>query len=242
MDNRIPQQRSKLSLNAPHRSIPRGNSICQPSFFSILLALWSLVTGMSGIVAIPACASDQLVQHQYEGTLGDGRIGMTVVRDGNRIEGGHYFYQKFLEDIPITGSAERSSIVLTEPGGGIFHLHFVGNGSEGGRPLDFENSVGLDGTWASADGTRTYTVSMRGTTIHERGWDGHRYSDITKEGDIAFERRVQSLLSALLRGDKTNAVRFISYPLLVNFPNHTNKKFRNSAAVLAGWNDLSPQP
>ena len=163
---------------------------------------------------------------------------MTVVRDGNRIEGGHYFYQKFLKDIPITGSAERSLIVLTEPGGGIFHLHFVGNGSAGGRPLDFENSVGMDGTWASADGTRTYTVSLRGTTIHERGWDGHRYSDITKEDDIAFERRVQSLLSAVLRGDKTSAVRFVSYPLLVNFPNHTNKKFRNSAAVLAAWNDL----
>lgn len=163
---------------------------------------------------------------------------MTVARDGNRIEGGHYFYQKYLKDIPITGSAERSLIVLTEQGGGMFHLHFVGNGSEGGRPLDFENSVGMDGTWASADGTRTYTVSLRGTTIHEPGWDGHRYGAVTKEDDAAFERRVQSLLSAVLRGNKTDAVRFISYPVLVNFSNHPSKKLRNSAAVLAAWNDL----
>lgn len=165
---------------------------------------------------------------------------MTVIRDGNRIEGGHYFYQKFLKDIPITGSEERSLIVLTEPGGGIFHLHFVGNGSEGGRPLDFENSVGMDGTWASADGTRTWTVSLGGTTVHEPGWDGHRYGDVTKEDDVDFERRVQSLLSAVLRGDKTNAVRFISYPMLATFPNYTNKKFRNAAAVLAAWKDLFP--
>jgi len=163
---------------------------------------------------------------------------MTLVHDGNRIEGGHYFYQKFLKDIPITGSVERSLILLTEPGAGIFHLHFVGNGSEGDRPLDFQNSVGMDGTWASADGTRTYTVSLRGTTGHEPGWDGHRYGSVTKENDVAFERRVQSLLSAVLRGDKTNAVRFISYPLLVNFPDRTNKKFRNAAAVLVAWNAL----
>ncbi len=163
---------------------------------------------------------------------------MTVVRDGNRITDGHYFCQKFLKDIPISGSAKRSLIVLTEPSGGIFHLHFVGNGGEGPRPLDFENSIGMEGTWVKSDGTRTYPVSLRGTTIHEGSWDRHRYRDVTKQDDVAFERRVQSLLRAVLHGDKKNAVRFISYPMLVNFPNQATRKFRTPAGLLAAWNDV----
>jgi hypothetical protein len=87
----------------------------------------------------------QLVQHQYEGTLGTSRIGLTVTREGNDIKGGHYFYQKFLRDISITGSTQGSHVTLAEEGGGTFSLDFVGNGSEGGNPLDFENSIAARG-------------------------------------------------------------------------------------------------
>jgi hypothetical protein len=182
--------------------------------------------------------SDGVVQHQYEGSLGESRIGMTIIRDGNQIEGGHYFYQKFLRDIPITGFMKDSQITLDEAGTGTFHLHFAGNGSEGGQPLDFANSIGMEGTWTSADGRRTYPVSLRGTLIRGGTDNGHRYGDVTRETDAEFEHRVQSLLRAVLAGDESTAVRFISYPMSANLPNGGTKSFRNPSEVLAAWNDV----
>jgi len=202
---------------------------------------WFPIVGMvaSIVFLVHASAqSNELEQHEYEGNLGKSRIGMTIIREGNKIEGGHYFYQKFLQDIPITGSTEDSQITLTEARGGTFHLHFVGNGSEGNHPLDFHYSIGMDGTWKSVDGIRTYPVSLRGTLIRSGVDNGHRYSDVTSETDAAFESRVQSLFRAVLRDHKTNAVRFISYPLTVNLPNGKRRKFRDSAELLAAWNDV----
>ncbi len=186
---------------------------------------------------LPSQQKNELVQHQYEGTLGRSRIGLTVTRQGNNIKGGHYFYQKFLRDIPITGSMQGSHVTLVEEGGGTFSLNFVGNGSEGGKPLDFENSIGMDGTWTSKDGSRTYAVSLRGTTIREAD-NRPRYADVTKENDAQFEKRVQSLISAVLHGDKAAAVRLISYPFTVNGSKREHWRLRTSADVLAAWNDF----
>ena len=178
------------------------------------------------------------VHHQYEGKLGENRIGLTVIRTGNRIQGGHYFYQKFLKDIPLTGSFDGSQITLDEMGTGTFRLHFVGSGSNGGRPLDFGNSVGMEGVWVSLDGARSYPVSLGGTTIWQGAEGERRYSGVTNESDAAFEQRVQSFYLAALRGDKATASRFIHYPLHVNFANGAKKTFRNSAQLLAAWNDV----
>jgi hypothetical protein len=203
---------------------------------------WFRIIGIASMMVllahVQARQSNELEQHQYEGNLGKNRIGMTILRKGNRIDGGHYFYQKFLKDIPITGSVKDTQITLMEDGGGTFQLHFVGNGSAGDHPLDFENSIGMDGTWKSADGTRLYPVSLRGTLIRPGADNVHRYSDVTSESDTAFESRVQSLLRAVLHGDKNTAVRFISYPLNVNFPNGKMRKFRDSTEILAAWNDI----
>jgi hypothetical protein len=203
-----------------------------------------LASGLVFFLTVSAPASDaQMVgslQNEYEGTLGKMRIGLTVVYEGGKIEAGHYFYQKFLEDIPIVGFTQGPQITLTGSGGETFHLHFVGNGSEGDQTLDFQNSIGMDGVWTSAEGRRSYPVSLHQTTGRNGADDGHRYSDITTESDAAFERRVQSLLRAVQSGakGKTVAVRFISYPLKVNYPSGRGKKFRNSAEVLAGWDDI----
>ena len=180
---------------------------------------------------------NDVVQHQYEGKLGTTRIGLSVIREGNNIKGGHYFYQKFLRDIPISGSMKNSHVTLIEEGGGAFSLDFVGNGSEGGMPLDFENSIGMDGTWTSKDGIHTYDVSFRGTTIRNLD-DRPRYADVTKDSDTEFEKRVQSLIGAVLRGDKTVAVRLISYPLTVNGPKGEHRRMRSSIEVLSAWNTL----
>ena len=205
---------------------------------SIGLLVAVMVTSLGTPTPLSGQHQAELVLHQYEGNLGDARIGLTVKREGNKIVGGHYFYQKFLRDIPITGSTENSHITLAESGGGTFHLHFVGNGSEKGQPLDFDNSVGMEGTWTDATGKKTYIVSLRGTTIGDRADEGHRYRDVTNESDAAFEGRVQSLVRAVLRNDKAAAARLISYPLRVNGPGQQHRAFRNSADVLAAWNLL----
>ena len=205
---------------------------------SIRLLVVVMVTSLGTPTPLSGQHQGELVLHQYEGNLGDARIGLTVKREGNKIVGGHYFYQKFLRDIPITGSTEDSDITLAEPGGGIFHLHFVGNASEKGQPLDFDNSVGMEGIWTDATGNKTYPVSLHGTTIGTGADEGHRYRDVTNESDEAFEGRVQSLVRAILRNDKPAAARLISYPLRVNGPGQEHRAFRNSADVLAAWNDL----
>jgi len=95
----------------------------------------------------------------YEGTLGSTRIGLTlVVKGGNAITSGHYFYAKYLTDIPLTGAMQSSALTLKGQDGGTFALKFTGNGSEGGKPLDFSNSVGLEGTWSN--GAKTLPVKL----------------------------------------------------------------------------------
>lgn len=178
---------------------------------------------------------DQLVRHQYEGTLGNGLIGMTILRRGNDLKGGHYFYQKYLKDISLTGAVQGSNITLNEPNG-AFHLHFIGNGSEHGEPLNFENSVGMNGTWTTADSRRSYPVSLSGA--YEVDYSGRRYAQVTDDSDAAFEKRVQACFHATLAGDKNTVLRLIGYPLSVNLPNGRRKIFKNSNQVLAAWNSV----
>jgi hypothetical protein len=205
---------------------------------SIGLLVAVIVTSFGTPILVSGQHQDEPVLQKYEGHLGDARIGLTVKHEGNKIVGGLYFYQKYLRDIPITGATENSHITLAESGGGTFHLHFVGNGSEKGQPLDFDNSAGMEGTWTDLTGKKTYPVSLRGTTIGHSADEGHRYRDVTNESDEAFEGRVQSLIQAILRNDKAAATRLISYPLRVNGPGQQHREFRNSADVLAAWNDL----
>jgi len=182
-------------------------------------------------------AGSGTVQHQYQGTLGSSSIGMTIVRVGNTIKGGHYFYRKYLEDIPLTGTEQDSTVTLREPGGGTFHLHFTGNGSNGTAPLDFENSIGMEGTWTRPDGLHTDRVLLRGTAI-EYGNPDDRYASITSAPAAVFEKRVQSLVRAVLAGDRTTAIRFISYPLSVNLANGERKRCHTPAEVLAAWDEI----
>jgi hypothetical protein len=192
-------------------------------------------------LAAVALAAQQsgLLQQQYAGTLGDSRIGLTLLRDGDQIRGAHYFYQQSLQDIPLTVSRDEHGLTLREPGGAIFHLHFVGNRN---RPVAFADSTGLQGTWSrgssgsSADGSHTYPVSVH--SLFLRSATEPPYAQVTAESPAAFERRVQTLFRAVLTGDKATAVRWISYPLAVNLPSGARRMLTTPAQVLAAWNQL----
>lgn len=206
--------------------------------FGLLVVLVLVVSGLlAGSAYATESAEEGPSQYQFEGRLGDTRIGMTIVLREGVIRGGHYFYQRYLKDIPITGSREGASVTLQEPGGGIFDLHFVGFGSASKQPLDFENSKGLDGVWRSADGGRSYPVTLR-TIYLSHPAEGPRYAAVTRESDAVFESRVQALLHAVLHGDKTGVTDAISYPLTVHFGPDRSEQLRSPAEVLAAWNDL----
>ncbi len=175
------------------------------------------------------------MQASYEGTLGPTRIGLTLVTQGGAISGGHYFYAKYLTDIPLTGTVKSGSLNLEGNDGGSFALKFVGNGSEGGKPLNFENSVGLEGTW-SKDG-KTLPVKLTGGGQSPIAASGRWYDIVTNESDAAFEAKVQSFYKAALAGDRAVAAKFVSFPLRVNH-NGKSRMIRNASELTAQWETI----
>jgi hypothetical protein len=198
-----------------------------------------VLAGAACFLLAAALAAKQVVgqgeQVQYSGTLGRSRIGLTLEVENGRAIRGHYFYQKYLKDIPLTVQDENETLLLKEAGG-EFTLHFKGNGREGHEALTFENSIGLDGTWTSADGTRSFPVNLSGETILPKSKDGRRYSDVTSESDAAFEKRVQAFYRAVLSGNRSEAARYVSYPLRVNGKHP--RSIRNAAQFIAAWDSI----
>jgi len=197
------------------------------------------LAGAAWLLFVAALAAKQVTgqsdQVQYSGTLGQSRIGLTVEVENGRAIRGHYFYQKYLKDIPLTAKQKKGMLLLKEAGG-EFKLHFKGNGSEGHAPLTFENSIGLGGTWTSADGIRSLPVSLSGQTILAKSKDGRRYSDVTSESDAAFEKRVQAFYRAVLAGKRAEAARYVSYPLRVNGKHM--RTIKNAAQLVSAWDSI----
>jgi hypothetical protein len=172
-------------------------------------------------------------QISYDGTLGPTRIGLTIVTSGKSISGGHYFYAKYLTDIPLTGSLAAGGLKLQGGEGGLFDLKFVGNGSDGGKPLDFNNSVGLQGTWSKDGKSLPVKLSMGGQSAMTQRW----YSDITDESDAGFEAKVQGFYNAVLSGDHDTAAKYVAFPLRVNH-NGKSRNIQSAAELSAQWSTI----
>jgi hypothetical protein len=200
---------------------------------SIVLAGAACLLLAAGLAAKQPAGRGELVQ--YSGTLGQKRIGLTLEVENGRAIRGQYFYQKYLKDIPLTVKHESGMLLLSETGGD-FKLHFKGNGSEGHQALTFDNSIGLDGTWTSSDGTRSLPVTLSGQTILPKSKDGRRYSDVTSESDAAFEKRVQAFYRAVLAGNRSEAARYVSYPLRVNGKHP--QSIQNAAQLITAWDSI----
>jgi hypothetical protein len=179
--------------------------------------------------------SDSATQVSYTGTLGQARIGLTVIVKSNAIAGGHYFYARYLTDIPITGSIQPGALTLQGQDGGRFALKFVGNGSEAGKPLDFENSVGLEGAW-SKDG-RSLPVKLAAEGQSPAPAEGRWYGMVTDRSDAAFEAKVQHFYNAALAGDRAAAAEYISFPLRVNH-NGKSRMIQTAAELSAQWETI----
>lgn len=172
----------------------------------------------------------------FAGTVGQDRIGMVLQIDASeKIVGGHFFYAKDLKDIPLKAGTQGTGMILYAPDGGQFALRFKGNGSEGGKPLSFNNSVGLDGRWMK--GASSYPVKLRMEFAKQMMSNGRWYADVTSESDSAFEAKVQNFYSAVLKGDKAAAADFVDFPLQVN-ANGKSTKVVSAAELSAQWDQI----
>jgi hypothetical protein len=172
----------------------------------------------------------------YTGMVGQIRVGMTLlVNRIGAITGGHYFYANELKNIPLTAGTQGAGIILFEPGGGQFALRFKGNGGEAGKPLNFHNSVGLEGRWMKEDGS--YPVVLQMQQSLEAAVNVRWYQDVTSESDAAFEARVQAFYKAVLAGDSTAAAHYVDFPLRVN-RNGKGRTVRSAAELAAQWKQI----
>lgn len=172
----------------------------------------------------------------FTGSVGKSKIGLTLLVNGaGVIAGGHYFYAEDLKDIPLTAGTQSTGIVLFDPEGGQFALRFKGNGSEAGKPLDFHNSVGMEGRWMKNDSS--YPVVLQMQQSSEGLANARWYEGVTSESDAAFETKVQCFYKAVLAGDRATAVRYIAFPLRVN-QNGKGRTLRTAAEVSAQWDQI----
>jgi hypothetical protein len=156
----------------------------------------------------------------YFGTLGESTgIGMSLSVRDKELEGA-YFYREYLTDIPLKGSptGEREiTLRVTDSGGaakGTFHLHLSEHGPHYGSTAVLQGEV-LQGTWSSADGSKTYAVALR--LQHDCAKPGSREYEVAGAKDDALvEKNAQAFCAAVLHGKPEEAAKYVSYPCTVS--------------------------
>jgi len=193
----------------------------------------SVLTAATGVVALGQDSSGS-TRISYEGTVAATRIGLTlIVKPDNTLSGGHYFYARYLTDIPLTGAMQPGAVMLKGQDGGSFELKFKGNGSEAGKPLNFNNSVGLEGTWSKEGKSLPVKLEVGGSAPAGGRW----YENVSDESDAAFEARAQGFYKAVLAGNRAAAAKYVAFPLRVN-QNGKSRTIRSSAELAAHWDSI----
>ena len=174
---------------------------------------------------------------EMDGTVGQYRVGLNyTVRNNTELAAAHYFYASRLANIALTGSVNGEAVEFKGEDGSVFHLHFVGNGSNGNDLLTFYNSIGLNGTWVF--GSRTLPVNLRNE--HGTPNPGQRlYADVTSQPDSQFETLVQTARKAILDENSHLTATFVSFPLRVNF-DHRQVTIRSRTQFEADWPQIFP--
>jgi hypothetical protein len=198
--------------------------------------LASVFAFSTGVNHAAFAQSENTSSVEYSGTVGEAKVGMTLVLHGNAIGKAHYFYYRYLKDIALTGQQSGSDLTLQEANG-TFNLHFVGNGSNGDQPLDFSNSVGLAGNWIGGGKTLPVKLTLEGMSFADAN-TAHRYGMITNETDGAFEARARGFYFAALKGDSKQAARFVHFPLRVNWSATHHEMIDSAGQLAANWNRI----
>jgi hypothetical protein len=165
----------------------------------------------------------------YEGTLGQQRVGMSLVVRGEAVTDGHYFYVSQLTDIALLDSRYfGTTIVLQDEIGGIFHLHF--EDGAGRHLVGFEKSEVLVGTMDRGD--LDLPVRLRRTGYAALPENGRRYGKVSVRSDAEVNEMAKAWVTAVLAGDQAAAIRLTHFPLTVN---------RNGSSAAMSADDLAKQ-
>lgn len=164
--------------------------------------------------AQPSATAIGLSSMEAVGTVGTYPVGLNfTTRNKTELTAAHYFYVSQRKDIPLQGKVERANVEWTGSDGSTFHLHFLGNGSNGSAPLTFYNSIGLEGTWTQ--GARTLPVKL--SFEHSTANPGERlYADVTSLPDADFEAMVSTIQQAILTHNTAALAAHTHFPLRVN--------------------------
>lgn len=152
----------------------------------------------------------------YSGTLGESTgIGMLLHMKSKAL-GGAYFYRKYLKDIPLRGNPTGDRDITleeTDASGrvtGTFHLHLAEHDPQYSSTEVLRGEV-LKGTWKSADGAKTYPVSLR--LDHEcTKPSGREYEVAGAKDDALVERNAQAFYAATIEGKREEVAKYVSYP------------------------------
>jgi len=195
---------------------------------SMPIFLLLLPAGISGHTH----AADMHDFNDYAGMVGDAPVGMTLSITGNTVaEGSHYYYRKYLKDIPLTGTA-GPDLRLAEPGGGLFVLHYVDNNA---ATVTAYNSTGLVGTWSRNGRTVPVKLTAKGGGSYVLG---RRYAGVTNKGNAQFEEPIKRFYYAAIAGRPADAARFVAFPLRVNTAPQRFVTIRNASELQQKWNSI----
>ena len=169
---------------------------------------------------------------EMRGTVGSNRIGVALtIQDNRTLIAAHYFYAKYLINIPLTGSIQGKEFELNAPGGGSFHLHFIGDGSAAGQTLTFFNSIGLEGVWIGNGQTLPVKIHPDYEFFGSGSADFYGGIDST-----VYEARVRKCIRSVIKGDKNAAAELVSYPLRVN--GSPSFSLKTKTELLARWDRI----
>lgn len=189
------------------------------------------------VIANTAQASAKVFKLQ--GVVGTARIGMTLDITETTINlSTHYFYVTHLKDIPLTGTLSSANgeflLILNEPSGGIFTLHYKDKGDHPDKFLYTGNN--LNGTW-SQNG-KELPVTLTYLEGYEGGVPDRLYASINSESNEVFEARVCGFRDSVLSGDAKTATKFIRFPLDVNITGHQSLTIKSSRQLKTDWDRI----
>lgn len=170
---------------------------------------------------------DTSAWHDFEGTVGAARIRLALRQAPDGSVQGSYFYTKYETVIPLRGALAGDELRLEEHQDGRVNGVFLGT------PIPGRDQV--EGTWTSADGTKTYPFSLRLIGI-SGGQDGYR-EDASGQPE-APDRFAAALKKHILAGDRPGVAAKMAYPLRVGNIRGKPASIRTRNEFLALYEDV----
>lgn len=154
--------------------------------------------------------------YDYSGTInGNLKIKMSVYQLKNELVG-TYFYDSQRIELRLQGQAGGNRIVLFE---------YDESGNNTGVFIgSFATVDKIDGTWTSADDTRSYPFVLELSSNLPNAEYGKRYAvTLSTKNDTDVNKFVDQLQQYVINGDREKIADLITYPINVNIYGQTSK-------------------